>query len=156
MEIDLFYFTLLLFYSLLFYFIVFFIFELYFHTVIFLSILSYFSLAVLLYFLTSLPHCSCSCSNSGQYVILDIEFSLEACESAQIKLKEMGYLSIFSLLKHENKLSVMHCNVQRNEQAGDTTVIRSKEELFFQVSYIFHILHLIFIFHRIFLREDFY
>ena len=93
---------------------------------------------------------------SGQYVILDVEFSLEACETAQIKLKEMGYLSIFSLLKHENKLSVMHCNVQRNEQAGDTTVIRSKEELFFQVSYIFHILHLIFIFHRIFLREDFY
>ena len=135
MEIDLFYFTLLLFYSLLFYFILFFIFELYFHTVFSLSILYYFSLSVLLYFLTSLSYfsCSCSCSNSGQYVILDIEFSLEACESAQIKLKEMGYLSIFSLLKHENKLSVMHCNVQRNEQAGDTTVIRSKEELFFQV-----------------------
>ena len=83
---------------------------------------------------------------SGQYVILDVEFSLEACDIAQIKLKEMGYLSIFSLLKHENKLSVMHCNVQRNEQAGDTTVIRSKEELFFQVSYIFHILYLFFIF----------
>ena len=89
-------------------------------------------------------------------MIIDVEFSLEACDIAQIKLKEMGYLSIFSLLKHENKLSVMHCNVQRNEQAGDTTVIRSKEELFFQVSYIFHILYLIFIFHLMTFCENFY
>ena len=72
---------------------------------------------------------------SGQYVTFDVEFNTEMCESALIKFKDLNYLSIFSLLKHENKLSVMHCNVQRNEQAGDTTVIKSKEELFFQVRY---------------------
>ena len=69
----------------------------------------------------------------GQYVTLRIEFPFESCEIAQNKLNEIGYLSIFALLKHENKLSVMHCNVQRNEQGGDTSIIKSKEELFFQV-----------------------
>jgi 40S ribosome biogenesis protein Tsr1 and BMS1 C-terminal len=71
--------------------------------------------------------------SSGQFVTMEIEFSSQASESAIRKITESGYLAIFSLLKHENKLSVMHCNVQRNDLTGDTSIIKSKEELYFQV-----------------------
>jgi 40S ribosome biogenesis protein Tsr1 and BMS1 C-terminal len=69
----------------------------------------------------------------GQYVTIDIEYSTEHASAAMQKLKSTGSLAVFSLLKHENKLSIMHCNVQRNEMAGDTSIIKSKEELYFQV-----------------------
>lgn len=70
---------------------------------------------------------------TGQYVTIDIEYSTEHANAAMQKLKSTGNLAVFSLLKHENKLSIMHCNVQRNEMAGDTSIIKSKEELYFQV-----------------------
>lgn len=69
----------------------------------------------------------------GQYVAIDIEYSTEHANVAMQKLRSNGSLAVFSLLKHENKLSIMHCNVQRNEMAGDTSIIKSKEELYFQV-----------------------
>ena len=71
---------------------------------------------------------------------MDIEYSTEHAHSAVQKIRSTGSLGVFSLLKHENKLSIMHCNVQRNEMAGDTSIIKSKEELYFQV------LHFIFLF----------
>lgn len=70
---------------------------------------------------------------AGQYVTIDIEYSTEHANAAMQKLRSNGSLAVFSLLKHENKLSIMHCNVQRNEMAGDTSIIKSKEELYFQV-----------------------
>jgi hypothetical protein len=70
---------------------------------------------------------------AGQYVTIDIEYSTEHASAAMQKLRNTGSLAVFSLLKHENKLSIMHCNVQRNEMAGDTSIIKSKEELYFQV-----------------------
>ena len=77
--------------------------------------------------------------NTGQYVTMEIEFTAEGVQSALQKIESVGYLALFSLLKHENKLSIMHCNVQRNEIAGDTSIIKSKEELFFQVDMIYSI-----------------
>ena len=74
---------------------------------------------------------------AGQYVTMEIEFTAEGVQSALQKIESVGYLALFSLLKHENKLSIMHCNVQRNEIAGDTSIIKSKEELYFQVHIIF-------------------
>ena len=77
--------------------------------------------------------------HTGQFVTMEIEFTVDGVQSAFQKIESVGYLALFSLLKHENKLSIMHCNVQRNEIAGDTSIIKSKEELFFQV----HIIYLI-------------
>ena len=64
---------------------------------------------------------------------MEIEFNTQATETAIQKIIQYGYLAVFSLLKHENKLSVMHCNVQRNDLTGDSSIIKSKEELYFQV-----------------------
>ena len=125
--------------------------------------------------------------SSGQYIVMDIDFyqqqhggqaggsdvavttatTIAACVTS--KLQQSGFLGIFSLLSHENKLSVVHCQVQRlNDEQGsshmDTTsggndddddddddaakgqgigvggdgggmVIKSKEELVFQVGF---------------------
>ena len=112
---------------------------------------------------------------SGQYIVMDIDFhqnhggdvpaASTIAASVANRLKQSGFLGIFSLLSHENKLSVVHCHVQRlNEGHGssqmDTTddggsdddddngvveghgvgggtgvVIKSKEELVFQVGF---------------------
>jgi len=72
---------------------------------------------------------------SGQYVTMDIEFTLPHTDGISTikKIKDSKILILFSLLKHENKLSVMHCQVQRNE--ADKTIIKSKEELYFQIGF---------------------
>ena len=124
---------------------------------------------------------------SGQYIVMDIDFhqrqsdsQAAGCDvavaaaastmaaSAASRLKQCGFLGIFSLLSHENKLSVVHCHVQRlNEDqttshmettsdgdgsgsdedddhvtakghcvgGGTSVVIKSKEELVFQVGF---------------------
>jgi hypothetical protein len=66
---------------------------------------------------------------------MDIEFTAPHADGIPTikKIKDSKILILFSLLKHENKLSVMHCQVQRNE--ADKTIIKSKEELIFQVHF---------------------
>ena len=125
---------------------------------------------------------------SGQYIVMDIDFHQRQRDGGQAdggdvaaaaatttiaasvvsRLQQSGFVGIFSLLSHENKLSVVHCHVQRlNEEQGtshmETTgggsdddddddddddvakshgvgggagvVIKSKEELVFQVGF---------------------
>lgn len=49
-------------------------------------------------------------------------------------LRAAGFLTWFSLLPHENKLSVLNFNVQRVAEYAEP--IKSKEELIFMVSYV--------------------
>ena len=75
----------------------------------------------------------------GQFLTIDVEFeesSSNAIETCMNKIQEAGYLAVFSLLKHENKLSVVHCNVCRTEEKSEE-VIKSKDELLFQVCYCY-------------------
>lgn len=68
---------------------------------------------------------------SGQYVTISVS-SLSAAEAVQA-FQSRGFLGVFSLLPHENKLSVLHCTLQRCE--GYDEPIKCKEELIFQVGF---------------------
>ena len=78
------------------------------------------------------------CVGLGQQVRLEIEgIPLEALKS---RLSKCGYLTVFSLLPHENKLSVLHFNCQRltpgqGSSESSNAVIKSKDTL------LLHVMH---------------
>ena len=67
---------------------------------------------------------------SGQYVSITMSDVPPAVVEAY---RVQGFLALFSLLPHENKLSVLHCAVERREGYDDP--IKCKENLTFQVGF---------------------
>jgi len=66
----------------------------------------------------------------GQYVSIVID---QVPTSVALKAQQCGYLVLFSLLTHENKLSVLHFNVQRCGSYAEP--IKSKERLIFHAGF---------------------
>lgn len=64
---------------------------------------------------------------AGQHVSIELEGI--AAEKVQEQLQLRGYLTAFNLFPHENKLSVLHFNIQR--VAGYEEPIKSKDPLLF-------------------------
>lgn len=71
--------------------------------------------------------------SSGQFIVLNIEISKEDASAISEFYSKHGFYSVFGLLKHENKLSVLHFNVQRCE--GFEEPIKAKDELLFHVGF---------------------
>ena len=72
-----------------------------------------------------LPRSGNSYIKAGAYVFITV--TNVAAAAAREQLAKRGTLSLFSLLTHENKLSVLHFNVTRS--AGFTDPIKSKEDM---------------------------
>jgi hypothetical protein len=54
------------------------------------------------------------------------------------KVKSVGYLTLFGLFKHENKLSVVHFNVQKLGNAeNEENILKSKDVFLFQVKILY-------------------
>ena len=64
----------------------------------------------------------------GQFIHMLLE---DVNESVITKLNTLGYLAMFNLFQHENKMSVLHYNIQRLADKDDI-LIKSKDELLFQ------------------------
>ncbi len=72
----------------------------------------------------------------GTYVILELDgLSVSAIE----ELHRRSVVTWFSLLRHENKLSVLNFNIKRvnddDEDPENITPIKSKQELVFMVCF---------------------
>ncbi len=80
----------------------------------------------------SLPGTRGDYLSTGHYVTLEIsQLPINAIHAHLAEISARGFLSIFSLLSHEYKLSVLHFTLQR---AGDVErVLRSKDQLIFEV-----------------------
>ena len=77
-------------------------------------------------------------STIGQYIRLE----LECVSSAPFlsRMQEYGHVSVFSLLPHENQMSVLHFNCQRVLRgqvncAVNDAVIKSKDTILVQVRF---------------------
>jgi pre-rRNA-processing protein TSR1 len=71
--------------------------------------------------------------SSGQLIRLTIEISKEDAVVIEDFYKAHCCCFLFSLLRHENKLSVLHFNIQRCE--GYDEPIKAKDELLFHVGF---------------------
>lgn len=69
------------------------------------------------------------CVRSGHYIEMVVD-GVDAAAAAS-RWQQLGYLTVFSLLPHEQKLSVLHFNVQLLPSV--TEPVKSKETLLFQV-----------------------
>lgn len=77
--------------------------------------------------------------HSNQYVVITIDVDESQLSTIQQSFQNKGsLLTMFSLLQHENKLSVLHFTIQRTDNYQD--VIKSKDELLFQVYMYFYFL----------------
>ena len=66
----------------------------------------------------------------GVYLCLELEGVPQAVVE---RLRTHGFLMAFGLFAHEQKLSVLHCSLQKTSAGCWTEPIKSKEELLFQV-----------------------
>jgi pre-rRNA-processing protein TSR1 len=81
---------------------------------------------------STLPGTNGDYLSTGHYVTMEIShLPLSALHQRIHDMEASGFLSLFSLLQHEYKLSLLHFTLQRS---GDTErVIRSKDQLIFEV-----------------------
>lgn len=82
---------------------------------------------------------------AGLYVYIDVE---GVPKDILEKVRDSGFVSCFSLLQHENKLSVLHFNIRKSsaitvngeettmaiDNKQEENVIKSKDKLLFMVS----------------------
>lgn len=72
----------------------------------------------------------CTCGRPGIFVIIELS---EVPNNVERKLCEDGRLQLFSLLRHENKASVMHFTLQRTQNYNEP--IKSKDRMIMQVGF---------------------
>jgi len=71
---------------------------------------------------------------SGRWIAITItDLPVGGCEAALHQQQQHGHFSLYSLLKHENKLSVSHFTIERTRYY--TEPIKSKEPLIFHVGF---------------------